>query len=147
MSKSYFKSARNGLIAMSILLGIYFLILTLVSGWDFTMQQFTQYWPFIVSLAIGFGLQISGYFYLRLRVKEMASKKLLAATGSTSTLAMISCCTHYLVNILPILGVTGAVTFVANYQTDLFWVGIAFNLLGIAYILKKILEFHKHHNL
>ncbi|MFA5821378.1 MAG: hypothetical protein WC873_04785, partial [Candidatus Gracilibacteria bacterium] len=57
--------------------------------------------------------------------------------------AMISCCAHYLVNILPVLGATGLVAMVAQYQVDLFWVAILFNLLGIAYISNKIYEFNK----
>ncbi len=71
----------------------------------------------------------------------MANGKILGITGTTSTAAMISCCTHYLANILPILGTAGIVTFVAQYQTDLFWVGILFNLGGIAYIAKKIYKY------
>jgi Cu+-exporting ATPase len=47
---------------------------------------------------------------------------------------MLACCTHYLVNILPVLGAVGAVTLVAQYQVQLFWVGLAFNAAGLAYI-------------
>jgi len=64
MDKVYFKSMRNGLLATSILLAVYFLILTLVSDWSFAWQQFQEYWPFIVTLAFGFGIQISAYSYL-----------------------------------------------------------------------------------
>jgi len=54
---------------------------------------------------------------------------------------MISCCTHYLANILPILGTIGVVTFVAQYQTQLFWVGLLFNLGGIVYMISKVNKF------
>ena len=67
--------------------------------------------------------------------------RMLGVTGATSATAMLSCCTHYLVNLLPIIGAAGVVTFVAQYQTELFWVGILFNLLGIAYISNKIIQF------
>jgi len=134
----------KGIIASAILLGVYFLILTLLSGWAFTLVQFSDFWPFIVSLALGFGIQIALFVYLKNAIHSRnVPKGVLAATGTTSTVAMISCCTHYLVNILPILGVTGLVTLVGQYQTELFWFGILSNLLGIAYISHKIYLFHK----
>ena len=55
-----------------------------------------------------------------------------------TTAAMISCCAHYLVTILPILGVTGILTVVAAYQVQFFWVGLAFNLFGIYYVVSRI---------
>ena len=48
-------------------------------------------------------------------------------------------------NLLPILGVAGVVTFVAQYQTQLFWVGIAFNLAGIVYMVNRVIRFKKAH--
>ncbi|KKR35658.1 MAG: Phenylalanine-tRNA ligase beta subunit, partial [candidate division CPR2 bacterium GW2011_GWC1_39_9] len=46
-----------------------------------------------------------------------------------------------LVNLVPVLGVTGLVTFVTQYQVELFWVGILFNLGGIVYITSRIIKF------
>jgi Cu+-exporting ATPase len=54
---------------------------------------------------------------------------------------MLSCCTHYLVNLLPVLGATGLVSFVGAYQVELFWFGIASNLAGIAYIGRRVVSF------
>ncbi|OGY24825.1 MAG: hypothetical protein A2126_00815 [Candidatus Woykebacteria bacterium GWB1_45_5] len=138
------KSITKGVIAASILLLIYFVILSLVSSFDFAKNQFSSFWYFILSLAVGFGVQISLYTYLRDLVKNMVSKKVLAVSGTTSTVAMISCCTHYLANILPILGAVGIVTFVAQYQVEIFYVGLLLNLFGIAYIIRKIIQFKKH---
>ena len=58
---------------------------------------------------------------------------------------MVSCCTHYLVNLLPILGATGLAALVAQYQVELFWVGIAFNAAGIVYIGTKTVSASKAH--
>jgi len=133
------KPVLYGILASSALLGIYFSVLTLISGWSFAQSQFASFWYFIVSLAVGFGIQIGLYSHLRGLVNGIGGGKMLGVTGTTSTAAMISCCTHYLANLLPILGVAGVVTFVAQYQTELFWVGILFNLGGIAYMIKAIL--------
>ena len=43
------KSILYGTLASSILLGVYFTVLTLVSGWSFTQEQFVDYWYFVVS--------------------------------------------------------------------------------------------------
>ncbi len=123
---------------------VYFAVLTFVSGWSFALDQFSQFWYFIVSLAVGFGIQIGLYNYLKELINGMHGEgKVLGVTGTTSTAAMISCCTHYLVNLVPILGVTGLATFVSQYQVNIFWVGLAFNLFGIAYISNRIFKFKK----
>ena len=134
------KSAFKGILAFLTLLSVYFLILTLVSGWKFTWEQFTQFWYYILLLALGFGVQFSLYSYLKGIVKQQATGQVLATTGATSTGAMISCCAHYLTNILPILGVTGIITFIGQYQVQFFWIGLFFNFLGIAYLGSKVVK-------
>lgn len=141
--KILFQSAITGLLGASILLVIYFAALTLISGWYFAKDQFLQYWYFILSLAAGFGVQVGLYSYLRHAVRRSASGQVLAVSGTTSTAAMISCCSHYLVNILPVLGITGFISLVSQYQVELFWIGLAFNVAGIAYLVKKAINLTK----
>jgi Cu+-exporting ATPase len=115
------KSALMGVIGAFSLLGIYFLILTLVSGWTFALSQFLDFWYFVVSLAAGFGIQIGLYSYLRNAVRSMdRSGKVVVVSGTTSAAAMISCCAHYLTNILPVVGAAGLVALGAQYQIELF---------------------------
>lgn len=134
------------MLAFGLLLALYFGVLTLVSGWQFTWQQFSDFWYFILPLGAGFGLQVALY----LRLKEVVhqtkdSKTVMAASGTTSTAAMISCCAHYLVNVAPVLGATGLVTFATQYQVEFFWVGLAFNAAGITYIGNKLWKATKEH--
>ena len=127
------------------LLGVYFAVLTFVSGWSFALEQFSTFWYFVVSLAVGFGIQIALYQYLKRLVHSgQGMGKVVGVSGTTSTAAMISCCAHYLVNLIPVLGVTGVVTFVAQYQVELFWVGIFSNLVGIGYMANRIMKFKSH---
>ena len=70
-----------------------------------------------------------------------ASKGTVAVTGTTSTLTMISCCAHYLANILPALGIAGILSVIGQYQIELFWAGLFFNVGGIAFISNKIYKF------
>ena len=145
MTSKIIKPILTGIAAALIMLGFYFAVLTFVSGWSFTRDQFSNFWYFIVSLAAGFGIQIGLFVHLKNLIKGgHGSGKVLGVTGTTSTAAMISCCTHYLANLLPILGMAGAVTFVAQYQVQLFWVGLLFNIGGANYMAGKIAKIKKH---
>jgi Cu+-exporting ATPase len=138
------KAAAMGVLAAAGLLGFYFLILSLVSDWAFTVDQFLTFRYYIITLAIGFGIQIGLYTYLRSAIQSHCSSgKVVAVSGTTSTVAMISCCAHYLANILPVLGAAGLVTLVGQYQVELFWVGLASNAAGILYIASKLVQFSR----
>lgn len=133
------RPARFGLLAFGLLLTLYFATLTLVSGWQFTLSQFAAFWYYIVLLGLGFGLQVALYVQLRqLLLHSAHARTVMAASGTTSSAAMISCCAHYLVNIAPVLGASGLVTFATQYQVQFFWLGLAVNAAGIAYIGNRL---------
>lgn len=135
------KAIIYGVAASLLLLTVYFTVLTLISGWNFALDQFKTYWYFIITLTAGFGLQVFLYQYLKNLVHSgQGMNKVVGISGAISTTAMISCCAHYLVNLAPILGVAGLITLMAQYQIKLFWLGIIFNLGGIAYIAARIFK-------
>lgn len=144
MLRTFGKPVTFGVLAFFVILGFYFGVTTLVSGWKFTQGQFADYGWYIVDLALGFAIQVGLYIYLR-TLAHKASAKMVAATGTTSATAMVACCAHYLVNALPFLGIGFVATFVTQYQVELFWAGIALNVLGIAYMVLKIIQFKKAH--
>lgn len=133
-----------GALAFGALLAAYFAILTLISGWRFTAEQFANFWYYIVPLGAGFGIQVALFVYLRQVVRGHHGGGVVAASGTTSTAAMISCCAHYLVNVAPVIGATGLVALLAQYQVQLFWVGLAFNAAGIFYIGRKVYLARRH---
>jgi Cu+-exporting ATPase len=142
----YARPVRFGGIAFAALLAVYVVALTLVSGWTFTAEQIAEFWMYIVPLAAGFGLQV----VLFVRLREVVSRAreagaVVAASGTTSTAAMVSCCAHYLANAAPVLGASGLVAFAAQFQLELFWVGLAFNAAGIAYVGTKLVRATKAH--
>ena len=141
--KEKFIPIRNGLIAAALLLGIYTMLVSFVSGFEFMLDQLSRFWYFITALASGFGIQVGLYSYLKNSIKQNASPRVIAVSGTTSTVAMISCCAHYLVNLLPILGTVGIITVISQYQVQLFWVGLAFNLAGIVYVGNRVYRFSK----
>lgn len=135
-----------GLAACIALIAVYFTVVGLLSGVAYAREEFAAYRVFLVSLAAGFGVQVGLYTYLRQLVAAGgASGRVLAVSGTSSTAAMVSCCAHYLVNLLPVLGATGLVTLAAQYQVQFFWAGLAFNVAGIAYILRRVLQAAREH--
>jgi len=140
------RSVGFGVLAFTLLMAIYFGLLALLSGWQFTWDQFLQYWFFIVPLGLGFGVQVALYFQLRQWVLQSKDAgKVMAASGTTSATAMVSCCAHYLVNLAPVLGTTGLVTFATQYQVEFFWLGLLFNAAGMTYIGRKLFNASKEH--
>jgi len=146
MAVGFIRPLQFGTAALVLLLAIYFGVVSLISGTDFALEQFVTFWYFIVPLAIGFGIQVGLYTYLKNLVGQHgASGKVVAVSGTTSSAAMVSCCAHYLTNILPILGVTGFLAVVAEYQVELFWLGLTFNAAGVIYILSKVINASREH--
>lgn len=145
MSANIAKPLLFGTTAFLAMLAVYFGVLTLVSGWDFTLSEFVRFWPYVAALTLGFGFQIGLYVYLKQQLaRHHGGGTMVVASGTTSTAAMISCCAHYLTNVLPVIGAAGFVTLVAQYQVELFWVGLAFNAIGIAFIGNKVLQARRH---
>jgi len=135
-----------GSVAFALLFAVYLGLLTAVSGWGFTLDQLTTYWYFILALAAGFGLQVGLYVRLKHVVGGAGSQRAVVATsGTTSTAAMVSCCTHYLANILPVLGASGFVALVAHYQVELFWVGLAANAAGTGFVATRLVKATREH--
>lgn len=134
------KSIIKGIAATAALLGLYFTVLILLSGRVFAFNQFSQSWYWIMSLAFGFGVQVALFSYSRARHRGSMKAGVVAASGTTSTLAMISCCAHYLVNILPIIGISGLAMLIGQYQREIFLVSLLFNLAGLGYMIKKLLR-------
>lgn len=137
------RKVSAAVIAMLTILLVFAAIVSLVSGVQGLRRQWMQYWPYILSLSIGFGIQVGLYAHLRHLVSAAASKGVVAVSGITSTGAMISCCAHYLANVIPLIGVTGIATLIWQYQIQLFWIGLAFNAFGIAFIVRKVILLKK----
>ena len=131
----------KGLIASICIIGFYVGLLTLVSGWYFASVQFEEYRIWILLLSAGLGIQVFLYSILRLHRKNAQLKgagKSLAASGGISTFGMAACCSHYLITVLPVLGVPFLTTTIASlevYQTEFFMLGVISNAIGILFMV------------
>ena len=145
-ASAYAVPSAYGALAAIALLGLYFATVTFVSGSAFAVREFGRYWYFIVPLAVAFGVQVALFTRLRVLAGRSAdSGGVVAASGTASTVAMVSCCAHYLVNVAPVLGAIGLVAFAAQFQVELFWAGLAASAAGIAFILHRVLRADREH--
>jgi hypothetical protein len=131
-----------GVLAALALLVFYLGVITLAQGWGHALQQLGDDLPFVGAIAVGFGTQVGLFAYLR-GLHARASAGGVAASTGTSTAAMLACCAHHLVDVAPVLGLSGAAIFLNAYKTPLLWLGIVMNLIGILYLSRKIHQARK----
>lgn len=121
-------------------------ILTWAQGWDYASSQFARDRWYVIPIILGFGVQAALYSILRFRLFiPVAStgyagsmtpvKGVMGASGGTSATAMVACCIHHVTDVLPILGLSAAASFLTRYQRPFMLTGLAMNLIGIGVML------------
>ncbi len=139
------KAIAYGIMGAGTLIVIFLSIVTFSNGsLSSALDEFRRIWYWIVLLTGGFGLQLGLFVYLKNVVREqmLGATAEVAASGTISTGSMVACCSHALVNILPILGVSAAAAFLARYQMPLLLLGVFSNLVGLTIMLGL---FQRHH--
>ena len=134
-----------GVLASFGIVGMYLGMNTLTSDWYFARVQFIEYRWWIISLAIGLGIQVTLYTFFRAHLrgkKKTAANSSMAASGGVSAVAMMACCSHYLATLIPLLGVSflsaTAVESLAQYQPYFFLAGLVSCLFGIALMVRMM---------
>jgi len=129
-----------GIGGMVLLMGVYFAIVSWAESPKHALDLFWEDRWIVIPIMLGFGVQSALYVILKKRLfvpvfHTGPSGALTGAGGTTSTIAMAACCAHHVADVLPILGLTAAATFLADYQTQFMIVGLATNLVGIGVML------------
>ena len=128
-----------GLLGAAALLALYLAIIGLAQGVEHAFEQLALDAPFVGLIAAGFGTQIGLFVELRAVDRHhRASAAVTAAGTGTSAAAMLACCAHHVVDLLPIVGLSGAAVFLNAYKTPLFLVGIGMNIIGIVVIARQL---------
>ncbi len=130
---------RNVIMAVLAIVSINLLVLALLGFPLMAKLQFQKYWPLLVLLVGGFGVQVGLYTYSR-HLNAVCSFT-TATSGGVSTFSMLLCCSHYLVNFLPFISLCFA-SWITKYTLYILLFGIVSNAFGIWFVLKKIKE-HK----
>lgn len=145
---SWFSNPRSylyGALASIVVVGVYLGMNTLTADWYFARVQFIDYRWWILTLAIGLGIQVTLFTLFRAHLrggKIKAVKSTMAASGGVSATAMMACCSHYLATVIPALGVpflsAAAVSRIAEFQTYFFLAGVLSCLVGIGMMLRMM---------
>ncbi|MBS3074754.1 hypothetical protein J4447_04885 [Candidatus Pacearchaeota archaeon] len=117
-----------GILAGLALLLFYLGVLSLFQSFQFALSNLRSLWYFILPLAVGFGTQIGLYFSIRHSATVNATA---VGTGGVSAGSMIACCSHFLLNLIPITGLSGISMFLMAYQKQFLTIGIVANVIGI----------------
>lgn len=126
-------SILYGILAGVVLLLFYLGVVSLFQGIEFAFLNLRSLWYLIFPLAIGFGVQIGLYSSIRHSASVTGTA---AATGGISAGSMLACCSHFLLNIIPIAGISGLAVFLVRYQPAFLGVGIVSNVIGIGLMVR-----------
>ena len=133
------RSFVAGLVGAAALLGLYLGIISLAEGAEHAVAQLALDAPFVGLIAAGFGSQVALFAELRAVDRHHRAAAAVTAAGTgTSTAAMLACCAHHLVDLLPLVGLSAAAVFLNAYRTPLFLVGIGMNVIGIVVIARQL---------
>ncbi len=140
MVKRYLIPLGAFLLGSTLIAGVYFGILTWAQGWAYASSQFLLNRWYVVPIWAGFGIQTSLYSILRFRLFVPTTSTgptgaLMGTSGATSTTAMVACCLHHVADVLPILGLGAAATFLTRYQRPFMLVGLGMEIIGILVML------------
>jgi len=126
---------RNGVLGILAVVAINFLVLYSLNFPQMALLQIKKYALLLILLVAGFGIQIGLFTYLK--HKTASCSITAAASGGISSISMILCCSHYLVNILPFISISAA-SFLTRYTLQILLFGVVSNIVGIMIILNKI---------
>ena len=126
-------SVLYGIIAGAGLIVFYLGVISIFQGIDFAFLNLRSLWYLIFPLAIGFGIQIGLFFSIK-HTAQLTG--MVAGTGTISGGSMIACCSHFLLNMIPIAGASGLAIFLVKYQAWFLGVGIISNAIGIILLIK-----------
>jgi hypothetical protein len=127
------------------LFSLYLGIVSIAESPQHAIEYFWQNRWIVIPIILGFGVQTGLYLILKKRLFVPVSATgpsgaLTGASGATSTIAMVACCAHHVTDVLPILGLTAATTFLSQYRTEFMLVGLGMTLIGIIMMLVILLK-------
>jgi phosphoglycerol transferase MdoB-like AlkP superfamily enzyme len=127
-------------IGSTVIASIYFGILIWAQGVDAVPGIFLPNRWYVIPIWITFGIQVALYSILRFRLfVPISSTKhtgtVMGTSGGTSVTAMVACCIHHVTDVLPVLGLSAAATFLTRYQRPFMLVGLGMNIVGILVML------------
>ncbi len=135
-----------GLLGAFLLTGVYLGLVSLAESPQHALDLFWEDRLFVVPILIGFGVQAG--LFTRLKMGNPGTVAAVGATtavgGGMSSAAMVACCAHHVADVLPILGLSAAAAFLAQWKVPFLVVGLTTNLVGIAIMLRALRLVKRH---
>lgn len=139
-----------GILGVFFMMMVFYLLQVLgMQDWEAPREFMLDQWYFVGPLIVGFGIQ-AGFFRAIHLAAQHGGGGAMAGSGTVSGGTMLACCTHNLVPLFPILGVSGLSAFFAIYQTQMFLLSILVTVAGIGsimwkyYSIKRACKMHCH---
>jgi hypothetical protein len=137
-----------GLLGATFLAAIYLGIVSLAESPAHALELFWNDRIFVIPIILGFGTQVGLFTFLKkglfVPVSASAGGATTVAGGGVSTAAMVACCVHHLSDILPLVGLTAAATFLAAWKIPFMIAGLLTNAVGIGFMLREIIKARRH---
>lgn len=138
--KRYLIPLAAFLLGSTLIAGIYFGILTWAQGWEYAASQFSLNRWYVLPIWVAFGIQAALYSILRFRLFISTTSTgpagaVMGTSGGTSVTAMVACCLHHVTDVLPVLGLSAAATFLTRYQRPFMLIGLGMEIIGIILML------------
>jgi hypothetical protein len=144
-----------GVLAAAALLSVYLGTLTLLQSPAHAWEQLTSDGFWVGLVALGFGVQVGLYAFMRALVHVAKASGATAVTGAgtgTSTLGMLACCAHHVSDVAPLIaltgagGLSGAIGFLTEWKFAFIGLGLAMNVVGILITWRILRECLAHHS-
>lgn len=133
------RSVTWGGVAASILAAFYVAVLAGSGGLTHLGGTLGRDWWLVLPLTVGFGVQVAVLVEVRRRHKAAHSVTAVAGAGAgTSAVGMVACCAHHLADLVPLVGLSGAATFLTAQQRTLMWVAVAMTTLGVLLATRQL---------
>lgn len=128
------------LIGSTLMASLYLGILIWLQGWNYAASQFVRDRWYVLPINSGFGVQAAIYSVLRFRffiplTTTGDSGAIMGTSGTTSATTMVACCQHHVTEVLPILWLSAAASFLTRFQRPFMLVGLGMHSIGILVML------------
>lgn len=124
--------ATWGVAAAAVLAVFYAAVLATSAGWRHLGDTLGRDWWLVLPLTVGFGVQVAVLVEIRRRYKVAHGVTAVAGAGAgTSAVGMVACCAHHLADLVPLVGLSGAATFLTAQQRMLMWVAVVMTAVGV----------------
>ncbi len=152
-NRRFIVSSATGVLAALAMVGVYLGVLSVLQSPTHAVEQLIADGVWVVLVALGFGIQIGLYTFLRLLIQAAKAAGATAMTGmgtGTSTLGMLACCAHHLTDIAPLVGLagagglSGAIGFFTEWKYAFIALGLAMNVVGIVVTLRTLKTSRRH---